>query len=346
MNSFYPLKVSQIRALTSNAVELKFEIPVELKSKFNFKAGQYITIKHQIGGEEVRRAYSICSSIEEGISVGVKKVDTGKMSFFLTTKIKKGDVLEVMPPTGNFVLQGKQVVGICAGSGITPILSMIKTILLNNDNSKFTLIYGNKTKKSTMFAKDLKAIQSKNPDRFTIHWAFSSEKIEDTINGRLDKNNIQQLLNTFTDLKLADAFFLCGPGNLIDQTSALLLSNQVKQNNIHFERFTTTKKEKETPKQIKEITSNVLVSIDGDDFEFQLSSNGQSILDAAMDAGADVPFSCKGAVCCTCKAKVMEGKAIMEKNFSLSDDEVEQGYILTCQSHPITEIIVVDYDVM
>ena len=348
MNSFYPLKVSKIRVLTANAVELKFEIPADLESKFNFKAGQYITIKHQIGGEQVRRSYSICSSIEEGISVGVKKVETGKMSSFLCNELKEGDNLEVMPPTGNFVLNSTKkthIVGICAGSGITPIFSMIKTILLNNDNSNFTLIYGNKTMDSSMFAEELKAFQEVNPDRFKIHWAFSQEKMVNTINGRLDKNNIQQLLHTFPDLKSADAYFLCGPGDLIDQTNELLL-NQVAQNNIHFERFTTTKKEEETTKQIKDITANVLVSIDGDDFEFQLSSNGQSILDAAMDAGADVPFSCKGAVCCTCKAKVMEGKAIMDKNFSLSDDEVAQGYILTCQSHPITENIVVDYDEM
>ena len=151
MNSFYPLRVSQIRTLTTNAVELKFEIPPELESKFTFLAGQYITIKHQIGGEEVRRAYSICSSIKEVICVGVKKVEGGKMSSFLTTKLKQGDVLDVMPPTGNFVLEGKNVVGICAGSGITPIFSMIKTSLLNNDNSKFTLIYGNQTQDSTIF---------------------------------------------------------------------------------------------------------------------------------------------------------------------------------------------------
>ena len=337
MNSFYPLKVSQIRALTTNAVELKFEIPAELKSKFNFKAGQYITIKHQIGGEEVRRAYSICSSIKEGISVGVKKVETGKMSSFLTTKIKEGDVLEVMPPTGNFVLQGKNVVGICAGSGITPILSMIKTILLNNDNSKFTLIYGNKTQDSTMFYSDIKQLN------INTHFVFSREKVEGAKEGRIDRN----MLDTFSGKILsADAYFICGPGEMIDTVSDFLTMKGIEKSKIHFERFTTTEKEETSKKQTEEITSNVLVSIDGDDFEFTLSSNGKSILDAAMDAGADVPFSCKGAVCCTCKAKVMQGKAIMDKNFSLSDEEVEQGYILTCQSHPTTENIVVDYDEM
>ena len=336
MNSFYPLKVSQIRALTTNAVELKFEIPAELKSKFNFKAGQYITIKHQIRGEEVRRAYSICSSIEEGISVGVNKVETGKMSFFLTTKIKEGDVLEVMPPTGNFVLQGKNVVGICAGSGITPILSMIKTILLNN-NSKFTLIYGNKTQDSTMFYSDIKQLN------IDTHFVFSKEKVEGAKEGRIDRN----MLDTFSDKILsADAYFICGPGEMIDTVSDFLTMKGIEKSKIHFERFTTTEKEETSKKQTEEITSNVLVSIDGDDFEFTLSSNGKSILDAAMDAGADVPFSCKGGVCCTCKAKVIKGKASMDQNFSLSEEEVEEGFILTCQAHPITENIIVDFDEM
>ena len=233
-------------------------------------------------------------------------------------------------------MHGKNIVGICAGSGITPILSMIKTSLLNNENSKFTLIYGNKTQNSTMFYSDIKQLN------IDTHFVFSKEKVEGLKEGRIDRN----MLDTFSDQILsADAYFICGPGEMIDTVSAFLLKKGIEKSKIHFERFTASKKQKET-EQTKEITSNVMVSIDGDDFEFQLSSNGKSILDAAMDAGADVPFSCKGAVCCTCKAKVMEGKAIMDKNYSLSEDEVTEGFILTCQAHPITENIVVDYDEM
>ena len=254
------------------------------------------------------------------------------MSSFLTTNIKEGDILEVMPPTGNFILQGKNVVGICAGSGITPIISMIKT-----HDSNFTLIYGNQTISSTMFYDDLKELNVKT------FFVFSREKVEGTKEGRIDRN----MLDTFSDKILsADAYFICGPGEMIDTVSNFLTMKGIEKSKIHFERFTTTEKEETSKKQTEEITSNVLVSIDGDDFEFTLSSNGKSILDAAMDAGADVPFSCKGAVCCTCKAKVMQGKAIMDKNFSLSDEEVAQGYILTCQSHPTSENIVVDYDEM
>ena len=329
MNSFYPLKVEKIRKLTSNAVELKFEISSELESKFNFQAGQYITIKQSISGEEVRRSYSICSSNKEGIYVGVKRVESGKMSSFLTTNIKEGDILEVMPPTGNFILQGKNVVGICAGSGITPIISMIKA-----HDSNFTLIYGNQTIDSTMFYDDLKELNVKT------FFVFSKEKVEGSKEGRINVNLLESLPK---DILSADAYFICGPGEMIDTISSFLLKKGVKKSKIHFERFIVSKKQKQI-EQTNEITSNVLVSLDGDDFEFQLSSDGQSILDAAMEAGADVPFSCKGAVCCTCKAKVMEGKAVMDANYSLSKEAVSEGYILTCQAHPITANIVVDYD--
>ena len=332
MNSFYPLKVSQIRALTTNAVELKFEIPAELESKFNFKAGQYITIKQNISGEEVRRSYSICSSNTEGICVGVKRVEGGKMSSFLTTNIKEGDILEVMPPTGNFVLHGKNVIGICAGSGITPIISMIKT-----HDSNFTLIYGNQTISSTMFYSDIKRLN------INTHFVFSREKVEGEKEGRIDRNMLDAFSNKILS---ADAYFICGPGEMIDTVFNFLTMKGIAKSKIHFERFTTTEKEETSKKQTEEITSNVLVSIDGDDFEFTLSSNGKSILDAAMDAGADVPFSCKGGVCCTCKAKVLKGKAIMDQNSSLSEDEIEEGFILTCQAHPITENIIVDFDEM
>ncbi len=329
MNSFYPLKVEKIRQLTSNAVELKFEILSDLESKFNFQAGQYITIKHTINGEEVRRSYSICSSNSEGICVGVKHIEGGKMSSFLTTNIKEGDILEVMPPTGNFILQGKNVVGICAGSGITPIISMIKA-----HNSNFMLIYGNQTISSTMFYDDLNELNVKS------FFVFSKEKVDGAMKGRIDATLLESLSSNICS---ADDFFICGPGEMIDEVSDFLLKKGVERSHIHFERFIASKKKKQTEKT-DEITCNVLVSLDGDDFEFQLSSDDQSILDAAMEAGADVPFSCKGAVCCTCKAKVKEGKAVMDANYSLSKEEVSEGYILTCQAHPITENIVVDYD--
>ena len=346
MNKFYPLTIKSIASLTADAVAIRFD--VSNNAFFQFEAGQYITIKHDINGEEVRRAYSICSMNAEGVTIGVKKVEDGRMSTFLTESAKNGDVLQVMPPSGNFVIKGdnKHIVGICAGSGVTPIIAMIKTELAKPSDAKFTLIYGNKTQDSSMFSDEIKQLQEENPERFKIHWAFSRERIAGTINGRLDKNTIQQLLNTFMPLKTADAYFVCGPGELIDNTNELLLLNNINQKKINFERFTTVEKTDVTDNDSDEIISNVLVSVDGEDFEFRLSNKGQTILDAAMEQGADVPFSCKGAVCCTCRAKVTEGSVTMDANYSLSEDEVAEGYVLGCQARPASANVVVDFDEM
>ncbi|MDC3306028.1 FAD-binding oxidoreductase [Flavobacteriales bacterium] len=346
MNKFHPLTITNITKLTADAVAISFD--VSNNSLFQFEAGQYITIKKKINGEQVRRAYSICSTNAEGVTIGVKKVAGGKMSTFLTENIKEGEVLEVMPPSGNFIIKGdnKHIVGICAGSGVTPILSMIKTVLAQDSDNKFTLIYGNKTKDSSMFAAELLQLQENNSDRFKIHNAYSREGVSGAINGRLDKNTIQQLLNTFMPIKTADAYFICGPGELIDNANELLLLNNINQAKINFERFTVVEKEEVADNAAVEIIANVMVSVDGEDFEFTLSNKGQTILDAAMEQGADVPFSCKGAVCCTCKAKVMEGKVTMDANYSLSEEEVAEGFVLGCQARPASANVVVDFDEM
>ena len=249
MNKFHSLTITNIKQLTETAVAISFD--VKTNDLFYFDAGQYITVKHVINGEEIRRAYSICSSNKEGITIGVKKVDGGRMSTFLTEQVKVGETLAVMPPAGNFTLKENEnhIVGICAGSGITPILSIIKTELAKNDGAKCILIYGNRTQDSRMFADELKELEANNSDRLKIHNAYSRERVAGAISGRLDKNNIQQLLNTFITLKTADAYFICGPGELIDNTNELLLLNNVNQNNIHFERFTTVEKKDFSDKQ-------------------------------------------------------------------------------------------------
>ena len=340
MRQLHPLTISEINRLTSDAVEIVFAIPNDLTSTFEFIAGQYITISATINNEVVRRAYSLCSDPKSGeVAVGVKKVYKGKMSTFLTEQVKVGDVLDVMPPKGRFILEDqKQVVGICAGSGVTPILSMMKTI---QNPAAFTLVYGNKTQDDAMFLEEINKMNTSK------HFAYSREDIDECFHSRINNEVLSQLAQEPSFLT-ADAFFICGPGEMIDMAEAFLLENGVDNSKIHFERFTSAKKEK--PETLKaedsEIVSDITVVIDGDEFEYTLSSKGESILDSAMEQGADVPFSCKGAVCCTCKAKVMEGKAIMDENYSLSEDEVAEGYILTCQSHPITEKIVVDFDEM
>jgi ring-1,2-phenylacetyl-CoA epoxidase subunit PaaE len=346
MSKFHSLIINKINQLTNNAIEISFDI--SNTDYFSFISGQYITVKHQINNEDVRRAYSICSSPSEGLSIGVKLVGGGKMSSFLTKELKEGDMLEVMPPSGNFVINANKnnnIVGICAGSGITPVLSMIKSILSNNSERKVTLIFGNQSQESTMFLEQLRSIEQESSERLKIHWLFSREKVHSSINGRIDKNTLQQLLNTFSELKSADDYFLCGPGELIDNTQELLLLNNINKSKIHFERFSAVQEEG-LSNDSEEIISNVMLCVDGEDFEFTLSNKGQTILDAAMEHGADVPFSCKGAVCCTCKAKVMAGKVTMDANYSLSEEEVAEGYILGCQSHPASENVVIDFDEM
>ena len=339
MRQLHPLKISKINQLTDDAVELIFDVPENLMSEFKFTAGQYITICSSIDDKDIRRAYSLCSDPNSGeIAVGVKRVEGGRMSTFLTQELKEGDILDVMPPKGSFCLNNeKNIIGICAGSGITPILSMIKST-----SSKFTLVYGNKTQSSSMFQEEL------NNMNITSHYTYSREKVEGCFNSRIDKNLLSKLSENELFLN-ADGYYICGPGEMIDVVEEFLLERGVDKNKIKFERFTASKKKKDSESvetEQEELISNITIIIDGDEFEYQLPSKGESILDSAMNEGADVPFSCKGGVCCTCKAKVMEGKVVMTENYALSEDEVAEGFILTCKSHPASENIVVDFDEM
>jgi len=349
MKKFYSLKVLDIEALTSDSVKIVFDNSEA--DIFNFKAGQYITLRKEINNEDVRRSYSLSSAPGAGVEIGVRRVKDGLMSTFLTKELKVGDSMDVMPPNGNFYLDSKDkeshYVAICAGSGITPILSIIKQVLNHNPDSFFTLIYGNKTRNSTMFVEDLQSLENNFQSQFFIHYFFSRENLSDCLNGRIDKIKLQDLFNTDKKLLEAESYFLCGPGELIDNGNEFLLESGIKADRIHFERFTASvpiKQDNSVKLEEKALISNVMVSVDGDDFEFQLSSKGETILDAAMNAGADVPFSCKGGVCCVCKAKVLEGEVDMDQNYSLSEEEVEQGYVLGCQSHPASENVVIDFD--
>ena len=339
MFKFHKLKVDKIKQITDESVEIFFEVPQNLKSNFSFTAGQYITISTIINQEEVRRSYSLCSCANSNIlSIGVKRIENGLMSSYLTKDLKVGDFLNVMQPNGTFCLNDeKKVVAICAGSGITPILSMLKS----NDRN-FTLIYGNKSQSSTMFLEEI------NKMNITTYFTYTRENIDGCYNSRIDNNLLKNILSNQNYLN-ADGYFICGPGDMIELVEEFLLNNGVDKSKIHFEKFSSNTKNKaqeivsETDDQI---ISNVTVIMDGDEFDYQLAANGESILDSAMSIGADVPYSCKGGVCCTCKAKVIEGKAVMTENFSLSEEEVEEGFILTCMAHPVSEKIVVDFDEM
>jgi ring-1,2-phenylacetyl-CoA epoxidase subunit PaaE len=347
---FSKLKVKEIKQETVDTVSISFEIPSDLKADFNYQSGQYITIKAVVNGEDIRRAYSLCSSpFEDDFRIGVKKVENGKMSTFLNDSLNVGDEIEVMNPSGNFVIESSStnIVAFAAGSGITPILSMIKSAL--SLGKKFTLLYGNKTIEETIFKATLDNLKTEYPNLFDLQYTYDKAYSDDDLyNGRIDKDKAVAFMKNDLDLLKADGFFMCGPEQMILGVSESLKELGVSENKIHFELFTApTQKEETTEKVVADFSgeSQVTVIMDGDEFEFGLKSDGDFILDAAMSEGADAPFSCKGAVCCTCKAQVIEGKATMELNYSLSDAEVEEGFILTCQAHPASEKVVVDYDV-
>ena len=353
MSKFYSLTVEKIKNLTTESVCIRFDVSAFDSSIFNFKSGQYITIEHTIDGSDVRRSYSISSSPKNGIEIGVKLVENGLMSTFLTRELNEGDVLKVMPPTGTFIIDinnsnSNNYVGICSGSGITPILSMINNVLNNEPLSSFELIYGNKSQSSVMFHEEISSLLTKFPERFIIHSLYSRENVSGTINGRIDEYSLKKLFDDNSNLLKSDAYYICGPGNMIDNVKNFLDLNSIDSNKINFELFSSpdSSESKKENSVNKEIISNVTICVDGDDFEFELSSNGATILDAAIETGADVPFSCKGGVCSVCKAKVMEGSASMDMNYSLSEDDVEEGFILTCQAHPASANIFVDFDEM
>lgn len=349
---FKNITVKEVKQETQDTVSVAFNISETLKNEFQFQAGQYITIKHIVNGEDVRRAYSLSSAPHENdFRIAVKKIENGKMSSFLNDTLKSGDTLEIMPPSGNFKVANVlgNNVAFAAGSGITPIISMIKDAL--NNNGSFTLFYSNKTEKEVIFKSELDELQSKYPSNFKINYIYSRENVgNQLLEGRINNEKCTSLMQNDIELLKADGFYMCGPEEMVANISDSLSNLGVDKDKVHYELFTApTDKMKEEAPQVEsdfEGESQVHVIMDGEDFEFVLKSDGDFILDAAMSEGADVPFSCKGAVCCTCKAQVIEGKATMDMNYSLSDEEVEEGFILTCQARPASSKLVVDYDVV
>ncbi len=351
---FHKLTVKDIRSETKDCVSIAFEIPQEWQNDFLYKAGQNITIKFN-ADEEIRRSYSICSSpADNELRVAVKKVYNGIFSTYANSILKKGDVLEVMPPTGTFFTEvnaqnKKHYVFFAAGSGITPVISIIKNILHYEPLSNVTLVYGNKNVSSIIFKEDLEALKDKYLRQFRLCYILSRERTEADINyGRIDAEKCNQLTRLI-DFSSADDFFICGPEEMIFTVKEFLESNGIDKKKIHFELFTTpTRKHTKiynTVKPPEEEGSNITVKLDGRSFNFILDYNSNNILDAALAEGADLPFACKGGVCCTCKSKLIEGEVEMEVNYGLEPEEVEAGFILTCQSHPRSKNVVVDFDV-
>jgi ring-1,2-phenylacetyl-CoA epoxidase subunit PaaE len=354
---FHKLKVKEVRQETRDCVSIAFLVPAELKSDFAFAQGQNITVKKNIDGEEIRRSYSICTApFENELRIAVKKVDDGKFSGYANTGLKAGDELDILPPTGKFntnlqATNCKHYLAFAAGSGITPVISIIKTTLQTESQSSFTLVFGNKGHSSIIFFEELEGLKNKYLDRFNFINILSREKTDAPINsGRIDSNKLIEL-NKLVDYISMDEFFICGPEEMIFCVKDFLQQQGIDKKKIHFELFTTPGQKKlavgkkQLAVGIQMPKSKITVKLDGRSFDFELGFNNDSILDAALKQGADLPFACKGGVCCTCKAKLLEGEVDMDVNWGLEQEEVEQGYILACQSHPKTKKVVVDFDV-
>lgn len=354
---FHPLRIKEVRKETPDCVSVLFEVPSNLEEPFTFFQGQSLTMRTMVNGEEVRRTYSICSSpLDKEWRVAIKKVDGGLFSTFANDQLKAGDTLEVMPPVGKFYTElspthKKNYLAIAAGSGITPVISLIKTTLLTEPLSVFTLVFGNRSRSSIIFFEALEALKNKFMNRFVLIHVLSRERTDSALNfGRIDPDKLKELDHVI-DFKSQDEVFICGPEEMIFCVKDFMENAGLDRKKIHFELFTTPGQKTNTVRKKQSGTasgpqSNIVIKLDGRSFEFGLPLQSEtSILDAALAQGADLPFACKGGVCCTCKAKLLEGEVSMDVHWGLEEEEVEQGYILTCQSHPKTGKVVVDFDI-
>ena len=354
---FHAIRIKEIKRETADCVSVEFDIPETKKEAFKFKQGQSLTMRATINGEEVRRTYSLCSSpLDHSWKVAIKKVEGGLFSFFANENLKAGDSLEVMEPVGKFYTElhpsnKKNYLAFAAGSGITPVLSIIKTTLRTEPNSHFTLVYGNRKRSSIIFFEELEGLKNQFLSRFSLLHILSREKTEAPVSfGRIDPAKLTDL-SRLIDFATMDEIFICGPEKMIFCIKDFLQKKQINEKKIHFELFTSSTSKRINPRSVHPITetgpqSRITVKVDGREFDFNLPFHEDtSILDAALKQGADLPFACKGGMCCTCKARLLEGEVEMDVHWGLEHEEIEKGFILSCQSHPKTEKVVVDFDI-
>ena len=359
---FHDLPVSNITPEAAGAVAITFQVPEDLRSGFNFKAGQFLTLRATIDGNDVRRSYSISSSqnsyVQNGtLEVGIRPVKGGVFSNWAATQLKIGDVLRVMPADGRFIVQRPRAihrVGFAAGSGITPILSILASTLEEQKESKFTLVYGNRRMDSVMFNEALQDLKDRYPNRLTLIHVLSRQAQEvPLLEGRIDEAKVKEIVNSLLPAASMDEVFICGPEAMIEATEKALLEVGVPERNIHTERFTSPTLEALPADARKQVVLGhapeskgdvaLTVVLDGKKHQMQMSTTDK-ILDVALAAGLDLPYSCKGGVCCTCRAKVMQGSVVMEKNFTLEKWEAEQGFVLSCQAKPTSKEVVMSFD--
>jgi ring-1,2-phenylacetyl-CoA epoxidase subunit PaaE len=352
---FHALRVAEVVPETAEANSIRFEIPPELRGKFAFKAGQHLTLRATLGGEEVRRNYSLCTApAQADWMVTVKRIGGGLFSNWIGDEIKPGDTVDVMPPHGSFTTEfdasnKRHLVGIAGGSGITPVMSLIRTLLSEEPHSRFTLLYGNRGSSSVIFLEALAGLKDKHLDRFELyHFLDAEEQDIDLFNGMLDRARCEEAITHLVpDAAAIDGWFICGPGPMMDAAEGALLDRGTPKERIHIERFTADRLPGEVTREIAELQTKaegVTVSVTLDGRTRRVPFTAGNILDSARASGLPAPFACKAGVCATCRAKVTSGKVEMAARYGLTDEEVADGYVLTCQSVPLGDGVAVDYD--
>jgi ring-1,2-phenylacetyl-CoA epoxidase subunit PaaE len=357
MSKFHAIKIQDIYKTTKDCSVISFDIPPDLKEEFKFKQGQHLTLSATINGEDVRRSYSLCSSpIENKWKVAVKKINGGLFSTYVNDTLKKGDQLEILPPNGAFFTEvnpskAKNYIAFAAGSGITPILSIIKTHLASEPNSTFKLFYLNRTVKSIIFKEEIEQLKNVYFDRFEIfHFLTKEHRSIELLNGRFTKEKLQILAKNIIDIPSTDECFICGPEEMIFLIRDELVASSLDKNKIHFELFTSGSTDEDIARinkilEHKTEGTHVTIIDGGKEFHFIMDDDFDTILDGALAAGADLPFACKGGVCSTCKCKVIEGTVEMKVNYALDENEVAKGLVLSCQAVPTSEKVIVDFGV-
>jgi ring-1,2-phenylacetyl-CoA epoxidase subunit PaaE len=355
MSKFHRLSVANVERETRDAVAITFAVPEALAEPFRFAAGQHLTLRADIGGEDVRRSYSICSGVQDGtLRIAVKRNPRGVFSAWANEKLKAGDTLDVMPPMGHFGVplaagNRKHYAGFAAGSGITPLVSLVKTTLAAEPMSEFTLFYGNRASGTVMFKEELAALKDTYLTRFNLVHVLSREAQDiELLHGRIDRAKADALLAHWLDLDGVDAVFVCGPDGMMQAVAEALKARGFPDAKIRIERFATSVPRHEhkpaKPAEPGHTECEVTVVLDGATKAFTLEKGKESILEAGLKAGIEIPYSCKSGVCSTCRAKLTAGEVDMDVNFALEDYEVARGFVLTCQSHPVTDKVAVDYD--
>ena len=354
--SFHPLKIADVRREIDDAVSLRFELPEELRDTFRFVPGQHLTLRTELDGEDIRRNYSICAAPhEDELRVAIKRINGGVFSTWANSALAPGDMLDVMPPHGSFTWsfdpkRAATYVGFAGGSGITPVIALLKTALVAEPESSFTLLYGNRTSSSIMFLEELAALKNRFLDRLQIYHFLSQEQEDvELFNGRLDSGKIAEVLRSIVDPMAIDAAFICGPGPMMDAAEQGLIDAGVPSEKILIERFTVGEMSAEQAAAARALEQQaaglkVQVTLEGRRRTLAFDAEKGSILENARVAGLPAPFACKAGVCATCRARLISGKVTMKANYGLSAQEVAQGYVLTCQAVPLTDDVVLDYD--